>query len=177
MTSVSDEHTERLTEQEDVVLVVLVQFEDFGITLWGYDLVTQDNWLSINFDVVQVIEFDGVLSHNYLNSEFVVADLLSKYNKPWLVAAVSRDESFAFRKVSEISSVVVGLDGMRSNITISIDSEGHGCVLELRESREDWSLKWSWQEVQVDTVEVFLFSLRAVEVDISFWVFFVHGHI
>lgn len=118
-----------------------------------------------------------MLSHDNLNSEFVVRDLLSKNNVSWLLATVSRDEGGAFGEVSEVSGVVEGLDGVRSDVTISPNSQIESSLLKRRESRVDWASQRSGQEAKVDFVEVFLFSLRAVEVDVSLWVFLIHGHV
>lgn len=95
MSSVSDIDAEGLAENEDVVIVMLVDLEDLGVSLRGDDLVSQSNVLSVKGDLGQVVDFNRVLSHDNLNSEFVVGDLLSKNNVSWLVTAVSRDESGA----------------------------------------------------------------------------------
>jgi hypothetical protein len=60
---------------------------------------------------------------------------------------------------------------------LTVDSEIESSLLEWRESRGDWSPERSGQEAEVDLVEVFLFSLGAVEVDISLGVFLVHGQV
>lgn len=95
MSSVSDKDAKGLTEDEDVVFVMLVDLEDLGVSLRGDDLFSQSDVLSVEGDSGQVVDFNRVLSHDNLNSEFVVGDLLSKNNVSWFVSAVSRDEGGA----------------------------------------------------------------------------------
>lgn len=41
----------------------------------------------------------------------------------------------------------------------------------------NWALKWSWEEVEVDPVEMFRLATRSVPVDVSLWILIIHGHI
>jgi len=174
MASVSDGKTERTTDNEDVVFVVLVNLEQFGVSFGEEEFLRKSLRFSVNDHVVQVIEFDLVFSGQDLDSKLVIADLLTQNDVPWLLSAVSGKEGVAFRDVSVVSVVVVGLDGVRGDVTVGIDSKIEGGVHEARESGVDLPLEWSWQEGQVDSVEVFLLSLRSVPVDVSGWVFLVH---
>lgn len=53
----------------------------------------------------------------------------------------------------------------------------HGEGIEWGEARENWPLEWSWKDGKVNSVEMFVFSSGAMEVDISFWVFFIEGNV
>lgn len=66
---------------------------------------------------------------------------------------------------------------MRSDVTISVNSQVEGSLLDRREPGVDWASQRSGQEAKVDSVEVFLLSVRSVEVDVSFWVFLIHSHV
>lgn len=177
MFSVTDEQAQRLRQDKHVVLIVLVDLEDLWICVRGENLVGKSDSLSINDGVVQVIEFNLVFTKMDGDSELVVGDLVSKNKVSWGVGTVSRDESWTFRHISVVGEVVISLDSTRSNITVAVDSVLHGHSVEWRESGENWALEWSREEAKVNIVEMFIFSLRAVEVDIGFWVFFIKSNI
>jgi len=172
--SVSDRKTKRTTENEDIVFVVLVNLEQFGVSLGEEELLRKWMRFSVNDNVVHVIKFNFVFSSQDLDSKLVIGDLLTQNDVPWLVSTVSGKEGVALRDVSVVGVVVVGLDGVRGDVTVGIDSEIEGGVHEARESGVNLPLEWSWQEGQVDSVEVFLLSLRSMPVDVGGWVFLVH---
>jgi len=174
MTSVSDGKTERTTEDEDIVLVVLVDLEQFGVSVGEEEFLRKRMRFSVNENVVHVIELNLVFSGQDLDSKLVVGDLLTQNDVPWLVGTVSGKEGVAFRDIGVVGVVVVGLDGVRGHVTVSIDSKIEGGVHKARESGVDLPLEWSRQEGQVDSVEVFLLSLRSVPVNVGGWVFLVH---
>lgn len=177
MTSVTNEQAQRLRQDEDVVIIVLVDLEDLWIRIRSEDLVRKSDWLSVNSGGVQVVEFNLVFTKEDGDSELVVGDLLSKNKVSWGISTISRDESWALRHIGVVGEIVISLDSTRSNITVAVDSVLHGKSVEWRESGENWSLQWSGEETEVNSVEVFIFSLRAVEVDIGFWVFFIESNI
>lgn len=174
---ISDEKTQRSGQKENVVLVVLVDLEDLGVSLWEDKFFREGLRFSIDDDVVHVIEFDLVFSSHDLKTKFVVGNFLSKNGEPWLLSAVSRDKSVTFGHISKVGSVVEGLDGMWGNITVSVNSQVESLVHQCRKSRVNWSFQGSWEHVKVNTVEMLLFPTRSVPVDISLWVFFIHGHV
>lgn len=177
VSSVADEQAQRLGQDENVVLIVLVDLEDLGICVRGPDLVGKGDGMAINGGGVQVVEFNLVFTKMDGDSELVVGDLVSKNKVSWGVGTVSRDESWAFRHIGVVGEVVISLDSTRSNITIAVNSVLHGQSVEWRESGENWALEWSGEDAEVNTVEVFIFSLGAVEVDIGFWVVFIKSNI
>jgi len=118
-----------------------------------------------------------VFAHVNGDSKLVSGDLVSENKESWGIATVTRDESWALRQGTVVGVVIVGLDSTRSNVTITVKSVLHGRSVEWRESGENWALEGSWKEAKVNTVEVFVFSLRAVEVDISLWVFFIKSSV
>jgi hypothetical protein len=111
------------------------------------------------------------------DSELVVGDLVSENKVSWGLGTVSRDEGWAFRHIGVVGEVVISLDSTRSNITVAVNSVLHGKSVEWRESGENWALQWSGEHAEINTVEVFIFSLGAVEVDIGFWVFLIKSNI
>jgi hypothetical protein len=177
VSSVTDEHAQLLRQDENVVIIVLVDLEDLWICVRGVDLVGKSDSLSINGGGVQVVEVNLVFTKVDGDSELVVGDLVSKNNVSWGIGTVSRDESWALRHITVVGKIVISLDSVRSNITVAVDSVLHGKSVEWRESGEDWALEWSGEEGKVNIVEVFVFSLRAVEVDIGFWVFLIKSNI
>lgn len=177
VSSVTDEHAQLLGQDEDVVLIVLVDLEDLGIFIRGEDLVAKSDFLSINGGVIHIVEVNLVLTKVDGDSELVVGDLVSKNKVSWGVGTVSRDEGWAFRHISVVGDIVISLDSTRSDITVAVDSVLHGKGVKWRESREDRALQWSWEHAEVNSVEVFIFSLGAVEVDIGLWVLLIKGSI
>jgi len=177
VTGVPDGNAQGLGEEEDIVLIVLVDLEDLGIRFRSNNFFGKWDRFSIDDDIVHVVQLDLVFSHHDCDSELVVGDLLTQNDISWFLSTISSNEGWAFGQISEISPVVESLDGVRSDITISVDSEVESHILEFRESGVDRASHWSGNEGQIHIVEMFLFSLGRVEVDIGFWVFFIHGHV
>jgi len=140
VTSVSDHQAERFADEEDVLVVVLVDLENLGVTIGNDDLLGQSMRFSIDDNIVHVVELNLVFSSKNLETKLVIGNLLSEDGEPWLLRAVSRDEGVALREVSEVGGIIVGLDSMRSNITVSVNSQLVGLVHEFRDTRVEWTL-------------------------------------
>jgi len=168
VSGVTDENAQGLREDEYVVLIVLVDLEDLGVTVWVDNLVSKINLLSVKGGVVHVVNFNLVFAHEDGDSNLVIGNFVSQNKVARVLGTVTTEECWALRHVSVVGKVVISLNGTRSNITVAVDSILHSGSVQWGESGEDWSLQWSGKEAKVDSVEVFIFPLRAVEVDISF---------
>jgi len=107
--------------------------------------------------------------------EFIRGDLLTQDGISGFISTISTDQSWTFRHISVVCKVVESLNGTWGDITVAVDSQFHGSVHQWRESRENGFPHW--HEAEINSVEMFLFSLRAVEMNIGLWVFLIHADV
>jgi len=122
VSGVTDEYAQRLRIDEDVVIVMLEDLEDLGVSFVAVDLLGQRNRLSVNDGGVDVMEFNLVFTHQDGNIELISGGLAAEDNISWLFGTISTDQSGALGHIGVVSEVVESLNCSRCNITIAVYS-------------------------------------------------------